>query len=457
MANNKSDTKSILQATLDETNQSIKVSVVAGGGTGGATEATALDILADTTSIDAKTPALGQAVAAASVPVVLTAAQVSTLTPQTNALTDTQLRASAVPVSVSGLPLPTGAATEATLSALNTKVIAVDTGAVVVSSSVLPSGAATSANQTTANSSLSSIDTKTPALGQALAAASTPVVLTAAQISTLTPQTNALTDTQLRASAVPVSLTSTPLASGAATSANQATEIASLASIDTKLVQTSLNFGVATGAIRVASIPGNASGIASFGAGATSAQTQRVVANLAVNGADLAAFTNPAPVDIYGAAGYATTAGAAQKTFSTTSGTFLLGGINLVMGWDGATHREIAVTTTGLLKTAAPGAYTPVNGLVYAASALSTSFTAALTLQSGTTLASDVSSITVFSSTGTTLRLTWGGASPVVGNTILIPPGGVDNLSVFIPTGSDIRLASASGISTGDVVINFLG
>lgn len=51
----------------------------------------------------------------------------------------------------------------------------------------LPSNASTSALQTTGNTSLSSIDTKTPALGQALAAASTPVVLTAAQLSTLTP------------------------------------------------------------------------------------------------------------------------------------------------------------------------------------------------------------------------------------------------------------------------------
>ena len=51
----------------------------------------------------------------------------------------------------------------------------------------LPTGASTSALQTTGNSSLSSIDTKTPALGQALAAASVPVVLTAAQLSTLTP------------------------------------------------------------------------------------------------------------------------------------------------------------------------------------------------------------------------------------------------------------------------------
>lgn len=51
----------------------------------------------------------------------------------------------------------------------------------------LPNSASTSSLQTTGNNSLSSIDTKTPALGQALAASSVPVVLTAAQISTLTP------------------------------------------------------------------------------------------------------------------------------------------------------------------------------------------------------------------------------------------------------------------------------
>lgn len=53
----------------------------------------------------------------------------------------------------------------------------------------LPTNAATSALQTTGNTSLASIDTKTPALGQALAAASTPVVLPAAQITALTPPT----------------------------------------------------------------------------------------------------------------------------------------------------------------------------------------------------------------------------------------------------------------------------
>lgn len=160
------------------------------------------------------------------------------------------------PISASALPLPTGAATETTLSALNGKVTAVNTGAVTISTALpagtnvighvitdtgstvaisnfpstqpisgsvtvtqgtaanlnatitgtvtatqsgtwnvtnisgtvsLPTGASTSALQTTGNSSLSSVDGKTPALGQALAAASSPVVLTAAQIITLTP------------------------------------------------------------------------------------------------------------------------------------------------------------------------------------------------------------------------------------------------------------------------------
>ena len=46
---------------------------------------------------------------------------------------------------------------------------------------------ATAAKQDTGNTSVASIDTKTPALGQALAAASVPVILPAATVTTLTP------------------------------------------------------------------------------------------------------------------------------------------------------------------------------------------------------------------------------------------------------------------------------
>lgn len=55
--------------------------------------------------------------------------------------------------------------------------------------------------------------------------------LPAAQISTLTPQTDALTDAQLRATAVPISAASLPLPTGASTLAEQQTQTAHLATI----------------------------------------------------------------------------------------------------------------------------------------------------------------------------------------------------------------------------------
>lgn len=140
-----------------------------------------------------------------------------------------------------------------------------DTVAISAVALPLPAGASTSALQTTGNTSLSSIDSKTPALGQALAAASVPVVLTSAQLSALVPLTSVSVTqgttpwsdniaqfggvtvslgSKVSASSmpvviasdqgtVPVSAASLPLPTGAATSANQATEIASLATIAT--------------------------------------------------------------------------------------------------------------------------------------------------------------------------------------------------------------------------------
>tara|TARA_R110002096_G_scaffold256335_1_gene449615 strand:+ start:2437 stop:3153 length:717 start_codon:yes stop_codon:yes gene_type:complete len=60
-------------------------------------------------------------------------------------------------VVVSSSALPTGAASESSLSALSAKVTAVDTGAVVVSSSALPSGAATESSLSGAAGSLSTL------------------------------------------------------------------------------------------------------------------------------------------------------------------------------------------------------------------------------------------------------------------------------------------------------------
>lgn len=172
------------------------------------------------------------------------------------------------------------------------------------SSLPLPTGAATAANQATEIASLASIDTKTPALGQALAAASQPVVLTAAQVTTLTPQTNAMTDTQLRASAVPVSFASAPLPTGAASSANQTTEISYLANISTDAD------------VLVARIVGTSWTPVQYTLGSVTNQAQ-----------------------------------------------FKIG---LTLGWDGTTHREIAVTTTGLVKTDGSAVTQPISGAITA-------------------------------------------------------------------------------------------
>ena len=189
-------------------------------------------------------------------------------------LTDTQLRASAIPVSLTST---------------------------TVSSSALPTGASTSALQTSGNSTLTSVDAKTPALGQALATASTPVVLTAAQISTLTPLTSVtvtqaigtnlhtvidsgsvnaavtgtvsvsnfpasqavsgtvtvanpgLTDTQLRATALPVSLASTTVTgSVAVTGPLTDTQLRAVA-VPVSLASTTVTNFPATQAVSIAS------------------------------------------------------------------------------------------------------------------------------------------------------------------------------------------------------------
>lgn len=140
-------TSVLLDTTTPSNSTPMPVSLVQASGSiiDPATEATLQNAETAVTSIDGKTPALGQAVAAASVPVILASDQ--------------------------ALPLPAGAATEVTLSTIDT--------------------------------TTQSIDGKTPALGQALSAASVPVVIASDQT-------------------VGVSVSSLPLPTGAATEASLA-------------------------------------------------------------------------------------------------------------------------------------------------------------------------------------------------------------------------------------------
>jgi len=66
--------------------------------------------------------------------------------------------------------IATDFATETTLDALNTKVVAVDTGAVVVASSALPTGASTLAEQQAQTALLTSIDADTSAINSSISA-----------------------------------------------------------------------------------------------------------------------------------------------------------------------------------------------------------------------------------------------------------------------------------------------
>lgn len=187
---------------------------------GGATEAkqdvmiTALDDInteldgqsTSLSSLDTKLPAQGAAATAASTPVNIASDQT-------------------VPVSAVSLPLPSGAATESTLStvagdttSLDSKVpsqgaaataaslpvnIASDQTVPVSAASLpLPSGAATEATLSTVAGDTTSLDTKVPSQGAAVTAASLPVNIASDQT-------------------VPVSAASLPLPSDAATGTKQ--------------------------------------------------------------------------------------------------------------------------------------------------------------------------------------------------------------------------------------------
>ncbi len=164
-------------------------------------------------------PALGQALAAGSVPVVLTTSQLTTLTPPTpvtaaaigtsvsgDLLIGTQLAAASVPVAlpaatISTLTPPTPPTASAIGTAVSTDLLIGTQTAAASVPVALPSATITTltppaaitnfALETGGNLASIKADTdKIPSLGQALAAASVPVVLTAAQLTTLTPLTS---------------------------------------------------------------------------------------------------------------------------------------------------------------------------------------------------------------------------------------------------------------------------
>lgn len=136
-------------------------------------------------------------------------------------------------VTISSSALPTGAATESTISALNAKVTAVDTGDVTVSASALPTGAATEATVATL-----ATESSLSALNAKVTAVDTgDVTVSASALPTGAATESTLSSLNAKVTAVDtgdVTISSSALPTGAATAASQASILAELQRIETK-------------------------------------------------------------------------------------------------------------------------------------------------------------------------------------------------------------------------------
>lgn len=210
--------------------------VTANAGTNLNTSALALEA-GHLATIDAKIPALGQALAAASVPVILPSATITTLTPPA-AITGYALEAghlSTIDTAVGRIPAQGQA-----LAAASTPVVltALQVSALTPPAAIV--GFALEAGH------LAAIDTSTakiPSQGQALAAASTPVVLTAIQVAALTPPASVNTKTDLTPSAPTVA--SVGASSAQAVAAQPTRKGLALRNLSTTGQRISLGFGQA--------------------------------------------------------------------------------------------------------------------------------------------------------------------------------------------------------------------
>lgn len=350
------------------------------------------------------------------------------------------------PVSASALPLPSGASTAAKQDEQTTKLTAIELSTDGINSST----ASISNSSNTAATRLTNIDNKTPALGQALAASSTPVVLTAAQLTTLTPFVGGLTDTQLRATAVPVSVagvaTETTLAelntkvtavdTGAVVVASSALPTGAATETTLAALRTRsdiVDFGVTTAAQRVAAIVGNLSGV--------------------IQG------SNPLQVDI-GSNSYGTSVAASRKTYSTSGGLPVLATQSLMMGFDSVTntHREANVDASGNLSVKDSAVFaariTSASVLPYIIDFVSTPLsTTYVQVVASTTL--EINAIQVSHQGDLPVYISVGAAASEIVQYMILPGGDSPIVRLNIPAGSRIAIRAHTGtISANYLVIN---
>lgn len=378
------------------------------------------------------------------------------------------------PVSAASLPLPTGAATSAnqvttnnSLSSIDGKMTTTVNGLKVDGSAVtqpvsaaslpLPTGAATSANQTTANASLASIDSKTPSLGQALMAASQPVVIASNQ------------------SAVPVSASSLPLPTGAATEATLSTLNGKIPSnltvTSTRLLvdgsgvtqpvsgSVTANIGTTNGLALDTSVTGLQVAQGSTTSGQSGPLMQAAV--LSSNPTYTNGQTSPLSM---------ATNGSLRVTMgvSAANGASLPTNVAVVGGYDGTNVRAVKTDSTGQVyvtgtvsATSTPTYLSVVDLLdtpLLDASSTNIPGSASNSLQVVASLAAQVRKVQVLDTTGGFYGVYSGAvSSPTL--LFVVGPGSDQTIEMNISAGTLISLRSltASAITSGNVAINFIG
>lgn len=345
-------------------------------------------IAAATDSTNNKTPFLGQAAMAASVPVAIASDQ------------------SSIPVTAASLPLPTGAAT--------------------------------AANQVLEIADLDGINAKTPALGQAAMAASSPVVIASNQ------------------SAVPISAASLPLPTGAATEVTLAKLPVTQGSTTSGESGVLIQGAVTTAAPTYTTAQTSPLSLTTTGALRTDASgsTQPISGTVAATQSGTWNITN-----VSGTVSLPT--GASTAALQTTGNTTL------------STISGQLPSTLGIKTSAASLSVTPASDAVFALAAASNSKTGRAivistykdyTAGSVTTAAytqiiastsATINLVEVFDSSGEAIILAVGAAASEV-DQFYIFPGGNGPVSLAIPAASRVSIkAKTSTASVGYQLINF--
>lgn len=299
-----------------------------------------------------------------------------------------------VAVSAASLPLPTGAATEATLALINGKITNGGTGIdVVVASSALPTGAATEVTQLLVNGHLANIETDVATIAGNVAQDATLAAMSAKLPAALGAQltANSMAVNIASDQTVPISAASLPLPTGAATEAT-------LSAADTKLGN--INTGIGTVNTNLGTI------ITDIGTLATEATLSSIDTKFPAQGQALMAASVPVVL-------------ASNQTPIGQKGKSVV------------THVRNDYSSTSVTT----GAY----------------------VQLIASTATDVHEISVFDSSGQTLVLAFGAAASEV-DQIYIFPGGNGREPLYIASGTRVSIKAVSGSAdTGEIAINFYG